>query len=200
MSRSRARLVLHSVRPGLTVGPLPASNRRSAWLSVVATGLVDGVVQTPSGTVQLRRWYGAHIHEWASYHHHETQAYVRRDLALLWRSGGDVRLVWGLEPFRTPNQAQTPDDSIWRGISARLGARRFVCAARVHRRGLRRDALTYAQPTTTLTARCRGPALAFRHPDGKIGGTQWVFGQTFTGLAASNVGGVGFLEQTIPDS
>src|ERR671922_19333 len=43
MSRSRAKLVLHSVRPGLTIGPLPASGGRSASLSVVATGLVDGV-------------------------------------------------------------------------------------------------------------------------------------------------------------
>jgi hypothetical protein len=200
MSRSRAQLVLHSVRPGMTVGPLPASGGRSAWLSVVATGLVDGVVETPSGTVRLRRWYGAHIHEWATYRHHETPAYVRRDLALLWRSARDVRLVWGLEPFRTPNQTHTPDDSIWRGISARLGARRTACAARVRRTGLRRDALTYAQPTTRLTARCRGSTLALHHPDGKIGGTAWFHSSTFTGLATSNLGGVGFLEQTIPDA
>jgi hypothetical protein len=198
-SRSRAHLVLHSVRPGLTIGPLPASHGRSAWLSLVATGLVDGVVETPSGTMRLRGWYGAHLHEWASYHHYETQAYVRRDLALLWRSARDVRLVWGLEPFRTPNQSDRPDDSIWRGISARLAARRSVCVARVRRGGLRQGALTYAQPTTTLAARCRGSTLALHHPDGKIGGTEWIFGQTFTGLAASSVGGVGFLEQTIPD-
>jgi hypothetical protein len=200
MSRSRAHLVLHAVRPGLTVGPLPASGGRSSWLSVVATGLVDGIVETPSGTIRLRRWYGAHVHEWASYRHHETQTYVRRDLALLWRSARDVRLVWGLEPFRTPKQAQVPDDSIWRGISGRLGARPTACSARVRRAGLKRDALTYAQPTTTLTARCRGFTLAVRHPDGKIGGTAWVHSSTFTGLATSNIGGVGFLEQTIPDS
>jgi hypothetical protein len=200
MSKSRAQLELRAVRPGLTVGPLPASGGRSSWLSVVATGLVDGVVETPSGTMRLRRWYGAHVHEWASYRHHETQTYVRRDLALLWRSARDVRLVWGLEPFRTPKQAQTPDDSIWRGISGRLGARRVACPARVRRGGLKHDALTYAQPTTTLTARCGGSILAVRHPDGKIGGTAWVHSSTFTGLATSNIGGVGFLEQTIPDS
>lgn len=200
MSGSRAQLVLHAVRPGLTVGPLPASSGRSAWLSVVATGLVDGLVQTPSGTMQLRDWYGAHVHEWATYRHHQTQAYVRRDLALLWRSARDIRLVWGLEPFRTPYQAQRPDDSIWRGISARLGARRSACSPRVRRAGLKNDALTYAQPTTTLAARCRGFTLAVRHPDGKIGGTAWFHSSTFTGLARSNVGGVGFLEQTIPDA
>jgi hypothetical protein len=200
MSRSRAQLVLRAVRPGLTLGPLPTSGGRSAWLSVVATGLVDGVVETPSGTMRLRRWYGAHVHEWATYRHHETPAYVRRDLALLWRSARDVRLVWGLEPFRTPKQTHTPNDSIWRGISARLGARRSVCPARVRRSGLERDALTYAQPTTRLTARCRGSTLAVHHPDGKIGGTAWFHSSTFTGLATSNVGGVGFLEQTIPDT
>jgi hypothetical protein len=199
-SRSRAQLVLHAVRPGLTVGPLPASRGRSAWLSVVATGLVDGVVETPNGMMRLRKWYGAHVHEWATYRHHETQAYVRRDLAMLWRSARDVRLVWGLEPFRTPNQTHTPDDSIWRGISARVGARRSVCAARVRRAGLKKGALTYAQPTTTLAARCRGSTLGVHHPDGKIGGTAWIFSQTFTGLATSSVGGVGFLEQTIPDT
>jgi hypothetical protein len=200
MSRSRAKLVLHSVRPGLTIGPLPASGGRSAWLSIVATGLVDGVVETPNGTMRLRKWYGAHVHEWASYRHHETQAYVRQDLALLWRSAHDVRLVWGLEPFRTPKQTHTPDDSIWRGISARLGARRSACGPRVRRTGLERGALTYAQPTTRLAARCRGSTLAVHHPDGKIGGTAWIFSQTFTGLATSNMGGVGFLEQTIPDT
>jgi hypothetical protein len=200
MSRSSAHLVLHAARPGLTVGPLHASGGRSSWLSVVATGFVDGVVETPSGTMRLRGWYGAHVHEWASYRHHETQTYVRRDLALLWRSARDVRLVWGLEPFRTPKQAQTPDDSIWRGISGRLGARPTACSARVRRAGLKHDALTYAQPTTTLTARCGGSTLAVRHPDGKIGGTAWVHSSTFTGLATSNIGGVGFLEQTIPDS
>jgi hypothetical protein len=66
ISRSRANLVLHAVRPGLTVGPPPASGGRSAWLSIVATGLVDGVVETPNGTMRLHRWYGAHVHEWAT--------------------------------------------------------------------------------------------------------------------------------------
>jgi hypothetical protein len=200
MSRSRARLVLRAARPGLTVGPLPASRGRSAWLSVVATGLVDGVVETPNGTMRLRNWYGAHVHEWATFRHHETQAYVRLDLAMLWRSARDIRVVWGLEPFRTPNQTHKPDDSIWRGISARVGARRSVCTPRVRRAGLKEGALTYAQPTTTLTARCGGSTLAVHHPDGKIGGTAWIFSQTFTGLATSNLGGVGFLEQTIPDA
>jgi hypothetical protein len=200
MSRSRARLVLHAVRPGLTVGPLPASAGRSSWLSIVATGRVEGVVETPSGTMRLRGWYGAHVHEWASYRHHETQAYVRRDLALLWRSARDVRLVWGLEPFRTPKQAQAPDDSIWRGISGRLGVHPAACSARVRRAGLKRDALTYAQPTTRLTAHCGGSTLDVFHPDGKIGGTAWFHSSTFTGLATSNLGGVGFLEQTIPDT
>jgi hypothetical protein len=197
--RLRAHLVLRAVRPGLTIGPLPASHGAS-WLSLVATGLVDGSVETPSGTIRLRGWYGAHVHEWATYRHSETQAYVRRDLALIWRGPRDFRLVWGLEPFRTPAQIDKPNDSIWRGISARLGARRSVCAASVRRGGLRQGALTYAQPTTTLAARCRGSgsSLAVRHPDGKIGGTAWVFGQTFTGLATSNAGGVGFLEETIP--
>jgi hypothetical protein len=190
--------VLRATRPGVTVGPLPASAGRAAWLSIVATGLVDGVVETPSGTMRLRGWYGAHVHEWATYRHSETRAYVRRDLALLWRSMDDIHLVWGLEPFRRPTQANTPDDSIWRGISARLGERPSVCAARVRRGGLRQGALTYAQPTTTLAARCRGSTLAVRHPDGKIGGTAWIFAQTFTGLATSNAGGVGFLEETIP--
>ena len=37
-----------------------------------------------------------------------------------------------------------------------------------------------------------------RHPDGGVGGTPWVFGETFTGLATSNIGGVGFLEETVP--
>jgi hypothetical protein len=196
--KTRAHLVLRATRPGVTVGPLPASAGRAAWLSIVATGLVDGVVETPSGTMRLRGWYGAHVHEWATYRHSETQAYVRRDLALLWRSMHDIRVVWGLEPFRRRTQANTPDDSIWRGISARLGERPSVCAARVRRGGLRQGALTYAQPTTTLAARCRGSTLAVRHPDGKIGGTAWIFAQTFTGLATSNAGGVGFLEQTIP--
>jgi len=201
LNKSRTQLVLRSTRPGITMGPLPASGRRAAWLSVVATGLVDGVVVTPDGTMRLRGWYGAHVHEWATYEHYETSAFVRRDLALLWRSPTDVRVVWGLEPFLTQNQRLTPDDSSWRGISARLGARHSACAATVRRGGLKQGALTYAQPTTTLTARCgSGAALALRHPDGKIGGSSWVFGQTFTGLATSNVGGVGFLEQTIPDA
>jgi hypothetical protein len=200
MTKSRAHLVLRAVRPEVTVGPLPAAGGRASWLSLVATGLVDGVVETPSGRMRLRGWYGAHVHEWATYRHHQTQAYVRRDLALLWHGTRDIRLVWGLEPFRAPAQTNTPDDSIWRGISARLGPRLSVCAARVHRGGLRQGALTYAQPTTTLAARCRGSTLAVRHPDGKIGGTAWVFGQTFTGLATSSAGGVGFLEQTIPDA
>src|SRR6266536_2609682 len=125
--KTRAHLVLRAVRPGVTVGPLPASSGRAAWLSIVATGLVDGSVETPSGTVRLRGWYGAQVHEWATYRHSETRAYVRRDLALLWRSGRDIRLVWGLEPFRRPTQANTPDDSIWRGISARLGTKVSVC-------------------------------------------------------------------------
>jgi hypothetical protein len=200
MTNSRAHLVLRAARPGLTLGPLPASAGRAAWLSIVATGRVDGVVETPSGTIRLHGWYGAHVHEWATYQHYETRAYVREDLALVWRSTTDIRLVWGLEPFRTPTQANVPDDSIWRGVRARLGARRSVCAARVHREGLQQGALTYAQPTTTLAARCGGSTLAVHHPDGKIGGTGWAFAQTFTGLASSNVGGVGFLEQTIPDS
>jgi hypothetical protein len=199
-SRSRARLALRAARPGITVGPLPASGGRAGWLSIVATGLVDGAVEMPNGTMRLRGWYGAHVHEWATYRHHETQAFVRRDLALLWRSATDVRLVWGLEPFRTPSQTHSPDDSIWRGISARLGTRRSVCAPRVRRGGLQQGALTYAQPTTTLSARCGSSALALHHPDSKIGGTGWIFGQTFTGLATSTAGGVGFLEQTIPDS
>ena len=199
-SRSRAQLVLRAVRRGITVGPLPASAGRAAWLSVVATGLVDGVVRTPNGEIRLRGWYGAHVHEWATYRHHQTQAFVRRDLALLWRSARDVRLVWGLERFRRPEQAQRPDDSIWRGIRARLGTRRSACAPRVRRGGLRQGAHTYAEPTTTLAARCGGSTLALRHPDRKLGGTAWVFGETFTGLATSNVGGVGFLEQTIPGS
>src|ERR671930_2539058 len=126
--KTRAHLVLRAIRPGVTVGPLPASADRAAWLSIVATGLVDGVVETPSGTMRLRGWYGAHVHEWATYRHSETPAYVRRDLALLWRSQNDVRLVWGLEPFRAPAQVSEPNDAIWRGISARLGARRTACA------------------------------------------------------------------------
>jgi hypothetical protein len=199
-NRSRAHLVLHGIRPGLTVGPLPASHGRAAWLSVVATGLVDGVVETLSGRMRLRGWYGAHVHEWATFRQSDTRTYVRRDLALLWGSAHDVRLVWGLEPFRAPNQTTRPADSIWRGISARLGAPRSVCAARVHRGGLLHGARTYADPTTTLTARCRGSALAVRHPDGKIGGTAWIFAETFTGLATSSAGGVGFLEQTIPSA
>ena len=165
---------------------------------MVATGLVDGVVETPSGRVRLRGWYGAHVHEWATYRQHWTQAYVRRDLALLWRSPRDIRLVWGLEPFRRPTQAQKPDDSLWRGVSVRLGRRASVCAARVRRGGLEHDALTYAQPTTTLAARCRGSTVSVWHPDGKIGGHPWETVETFTGLATSNAGGVGFLEQTIP--
>jgi hypothetical protein len=76
-----------------------------------------------------------------------------------------------------------PDDSIWRGISARLGARRTACAARVRHGGLRPDALTYAVPATTLQARCRGSTLAVRHPDGRVGGTRWIMAETFTGLA-----------------
>jgi hypothetical protein len=200
MSGSRAHLVLRALRPGVTVGPLPASGGRASWLSIVATGLVDGSVETPSGTMRLHGWYGAHVHEWATYRHSETRAYVRRDLALLWRGPRDIRLVWGLEPFRRPTQANTPDDSIWRGIRARLGARVSVCTARVRRGGLRQGTLTYAQPTTTLAARCGGSTLAVRHPDGKIGGTAWIFAETFTGLATSNAGGVGFLEQTIPDT
>ncbi len=200
MSSSRAHLVLRAIRSGVTVGPLPASAGRASWLSVVATGLVDGVVETQSGTMRLHGWYGAHLHEWATYQHYETRAYVREDLALVWRSVGDIHLVWGLEPFRTPAQTTTPNDSIWRGISARLGAHASVCAARVRRGGLQRGALTYAQPTTTLATRCGRSTLAVHHPDGKIGGTAWIFGQTFTGLATSSAGGVGFLEQTIPDS
>ena len=200
-NKSRAQLVLRAARPGVTIGPLPASRGRAAWLSVVATGLVDGVVETPNGTMRLRGWYGAHVHEWATYQHHETVAFVRRDLALLWRSATDVRLVWGLERFVTPTQTNTPDDSIWRGVSARLGTRQSVCEARVRRGGLQQGALTYAQPTTTLAARCgSGPTLAVRHADGRIGGTPWTLSHTFTGLATSNVGGVGFLDQTIPDS
>jgi hypothetical protein len=199
-SRLRAHLVLRATRPGVTVGPLPASAGSAAWLSVVATGLVDGVIETPSGTVRLRGWYGAHVHEWATYRHHWTQAYVRRDLVLLWRSPRDIRLVWGLEPYRTPTQAQKPDDSIWRGISARLGARLSVCTPSVRRGGLKQGALTYAQPTTTLAAHCRSSPLTLivRHPDGKIGGHPWETVETFTGLATSNLGEVGFLEQTIP--
>src|ERR671935_1022116 len=189
--RSRAQLVLRAARPGLTVGPLRTSAGRAAWLSIVATGLVDGVVETPSGTVRLRGWYGAHVHEWATYRHSESRAYVRRDLALIWRSQNDVRLVWGLEPFRSPAQVTEPDDSLWRGISARLGARRTACAARVRRGGLRPDALTYAAPATTLQARCRGSTLAVRHPDGRVGGTRWIMAETFTGLATSSAGGVG---------
>lgn len=57
-----------------------------------------------------------------------------------------------------------------------------------------------ATAAARLAARCRGSALAVHHPDGMIGGTAWIFGQTFTGLATSNVGGVGFPEQTIPDT
>jgi hypothetical protein len=53
---------------------------------------------------------------------------------------------------------------------------------------MKRDALTYAQPTTRLAARCRGSTLAVHHPDGKIGGTAWFHSSTFTGLATSNVG------------
>src|SRR5512133_799532 len=196
--RLRAHLVLRAVRPGITVGPLPASAGTAAWLSIVATGLVDGVVETPSGTVRLRGWYGAHAHEWATYRHHWTQAYVRRDLALLWRSPREIRLVWGLEPFRRPTQANEPDDSIWRGILARLCARPSVCAALFRRGGLKQGALTYAQPTTTLAADCRGSTLSVWHPDGKIGGHPWETVETFTGLATSNLGGVGFLEETIP--
>ena len=60
-SRSRARLVLHAVRPGLTVGPLPASRGRSAWLSIVATGLVDGVVETPNGTMRCLEPLPRHV-------------------------------------------------------------------------------------------------------------------------------------------
>ena len=197
-SRSHAQLVLRAARPGLTAGPLRASAGRAGWLSVVATGRVDGVVETPSGTVRLRGWYGAHVHEWATYRHSESRAYVRRDLALIWRSQNDVRLVWGLEPFRAPAQVTHADDAIWRGISARLGARRTACAARVHRAGLRPDALTYAVPATTLQARCRGSTLAVRHPDGRVGGTRWIMAETFTGLATSSAGGVGFLEETVP--
>jgi hypothetical protein len=196
--KARAHLVLRAVRPGLTVGPLRTSDGRAGWLSVVATGLVDGVVETPSGTMRIRGWYGAHEHEWATYRQSESRAYVRRDLALIWRSSRDIRLVWGLEPFRSAEQVTKPDDSIWRGISARLGARRAACAARVHRRGLRPDALTYAVPTTRLTAHCRGSTLAVRHPDGRVGGTPWIFAETVTGLATSNAGGVGFLEETVP--
>ncbi len=66
--------------------------------------------------------------------------------------------------------------------------------------GLQQGALTYVQPTTTFAARCGGSTLALHHSDGRIGGTGWIFSQTFTGLATSNMGGVGFLEQTIPDS
>jgi hypothetical protein len=196
--RARAHLVLRAVRSGLTVGPLRASAGRAGWLSVVATGLVDGVVATPNGTVRLRGWYGAHVHEWATYRHSEAGAFVRRDLALLWHSPTDVRLVWGVEPYRSPAQVTKPNDSLWSGISARLGARRSVCAARVRRGGLRPDALRYVQPTTTLTARCGGTALAVRHPDGRTGGTPWDFGEIFSGLATSSAGGVGFLEQTVP--
>ena len=195
---SRAHLVLRALRRGLTVGPLPASDGRAAWLSVVATGLVDGVVETPSGTISLRGWYGAHVHEWATYRHSDSRAYVRRDLALIWRSQHDIRLVWGLEPFRGPAQVTEPDDSVWRGVRARLGASRSACAARVRRGRLQPGPLSYVVPTTRLRASCGGAPLAVRHPDGGVGGTPWVFGETFTGLATSNLGGVGFLEETVP--
>ena len=52
----------------------------------------------------------------------------------------------------------------------------------------------YARSSPATTSPLRD-----NHPDGKIGGTAWIFSQTFTGLATSNLGGVGFLEQTIPD-
>jgi hypothetical protein len=196
--KARAHLVLRAVRPGLTVGPLRTSDGRAGWLSVVATGLVDGEVETPNGTMHIRGWYGTHEHEWATYRQSESRAYVRRDLALIWRSARDIRLVWGLEPFRSAEQVTKPNDSVWRGISARLGARRSACDARARRRELRPDALTYAVPATRLTARCRGSTLAVRHPDGRVGGTAWIFAQTITGLATSSAGGVGFLEETVP--
>src|ERR687887_2669804 len=48
MVKSRAHLLLHGVSAGVTAGPLPASGGRAGWLSIVATGLVDGSVETPS--------------------------------------------------------------------------------------------------------------------------------------------------------
>jgi hypothetical protein len=111
--------------------------------------------------------------------HHWTQAYVRRDLALLWRSRGDIRLVWGLEPTAgRPRRTSRTTRSGAGSAPAWAGDR--PCA----------------QPT--LAARCRGSTLSLWHPDGKIGGHPWEMASTFTGLATSNVGGVGFLEQTIP--
>ena len=66
--------------------------------------------------------------------------------------------------------------------------------------GLLQGTRTYAQPTTTLAGRCRGSTLAVRHPNGEIGSTAWIFAETFTGLATSSAGGVGLLEQTIPNA
>jgi hypothetical protein len=59
---------------------------RSAAADSIPNVVPDGVVETPSGTMRLRGWYGAHVHEWATYRHSETRAYVRRDLVLLWRN------------------------------------------------------------------------------------------------------------------
>src|SRR5918994_7924703 len=56
MTGSRAQLALRAARPGIAVGPLPASGGRASWLRIVAPGLVDGVVETPSGSMRLRGW------------------------------------------------------------------------------------------------------------------------------------------------
>jgi hypothetical protein len=76
-----------------------------------------------------------------------------------------------------------------------------VCAARVRRGGaapgnadLRAADDDAGRPLPRLQ-------LAVRHPNGEIGRTAWIFAETFfTGLATSSAGGVGFLEQTIPNA
>src|SRR3954447_8968493 len=63
----KVHMVLHALHPGLTVGPLRAAGIGAYSLSVVSTGLVDGVVTGPLGTWRLRGWFGAHEHEWGKY-------------------------------------------------------------------------------------------------------------------------------------
>jgi hypothetical protein len=167
MTNSRAHLVLPCGSAGINAGPLPASAGRAAWAEHRRNGAGrrcrrDAERNDPSA--RLVRGARARMGDVPTLRNAGLRA--RRSGAGLAKHDRHSPGL-GLEPIQDADAGKRAGDSIWRGVRARLGARRSVCAARVHRGGSATGSIDLRAATRRWLRVCGGSTLAVHHPDAR---------------------------------
>jgi hypothetical protein len=197
-SSGRVDLIVSDHRAGPTIGPLTVHGR-PGWLSVLAVGRGRGRISFAGRRFDIRGWRTVVLHEWAEWQPFGGGgSWVRRDLALLWR-GSRVDLVWGIDEYQPGPHGWNPNEALWRGVLARIDRPLAVCRARSrHGRVYPGGGVT---PTSGMRAGCGGRALGLRWVvEDEMGIAPGGLHHAVTGLATSDRGGVGFLDQSLADT